>query len=185
MTTTANRFQYSYEDTLEESVEASLAPWGEYFGRAARWRPSAPLLFCGAFCGACFAGLSHTLTAKLVSFAVPIILVLLLTISSKKTRIEGARRQAELLLRKNYNEKRCHVHNISIDEIGVVEMCPCGTDTRNWQAFKRWHETERMIAIEALNKSLYVIPKRVIQREELQALRDLLSKNIPQATPSI
>jgi hypothetical protein len=181
MAATSKTFHYTYEDILDESVEASLAPLGEYFSKASRWRPSVPLLAFGGISGGVLAVLANTVSGKVLSLLVPILLTLLLTISSKQTRIEGARRQVELLLRKNYSEKKCHLHDISIEEKGVVETCPCGTDTRSWQAFRRLHETERMIVIEALNKSLYVIPKRVVPPEELQPLRDFLSQQIQQA----
>lgn len=178
MTSTINSFHYQYEDVLDEFIEASFVPLGEYIARGSKWRPSVPLLVFGGVCGGVLAMLSHSVSGKLFSLLVPIAIVLLLTISSKQTRIEGARRQMELRLRENYAEKKCHVHDFSMDDSGVVETCPCGTEIRKWQAFKRWQETERMFVLQSLNKQLYALPKRVIPPEELQPLREFLSQHI-------
>ncbi len=173
-----SRFHYSYEDDIEESIEAALCMFGAQIEQGAKWRPSVPLLVVGAICGLIGATAGNTAPGKLVGFLLPIVVAALLMISSKETRVLSARKQIELCLRKSYTDKICHIHNLAIDDSGLVETCPCGTDTRKWEAIRRWHETERTIALEAQNKALYTIPKRVVPREELQPLRDLISSHV-------
>jgi hypothetical protein len=178
MTVTTSTFHYSYEDTLEESLEASLVLVRDDLDKASRWRPSVVLLTVGGFIGGIAMGVAKTTTGKLIGLLVPILFSMALSISSKKTRMEAARREYELLLRKQFEDKKCHVHDLSIDDSGLIERCPCGTDTRNWQGIKVWHETEKVIVLQLLNMSYHAIPKRVIPPPELQPLRDFLTQHI-------
>jgi hypothetical protein len=172
------RFHYNYETTLEEWVESSFAALDQDIDRAGKWRPSTPLLIIGGICGGIAVFLASTVSGKLIGLVLPIALAVLLTVSSKQSRLEGVRRRIHSRLSKNYKEKKCHSHDLTMDDSGLVEKCPCGTDTRHWEAIRSWHETERMIVMCAHNRTFYAIPKRIVPSEALQPLREYISRHV-------
>ena len=178
MTATSTSFHFVFETTPEEFIEGALTILHEAITRQSKWRPNVPLILVAAISGAIGSLISETLYGKIVTFLVPIACSALLMISSKQTRIDTARQRIVLGLRKSYDEKKCHNHDLRLDDNGFVETCPCGTDTRNWAAVRRTHETEALIVLETHNKCFYAIPKRVIPTTELQSLRDFIAQHV-------
>jgi YcxB-like protein len=176
--TSKTAFHYVYESTREEFVEGTLALFSREIIERSEWRPSIPLLIAGGIGGAIASTVASTGYAKVVWLLVPIVFTLLLTVSSKQSRIDAERNRIAAALSKSYERKKCQLHDLKLDENGFVESCPCGTDIRNWDAVQEWHETENIIVLQTKNRTGYAIPKRVIPAEELAPLRALVSRHV-------
>lgn len=168
-------FHYVYETTRDEFVEGCMAIVSDEIPLHSKWKPSVPLLLACGIGGGLGSLIVPTLYGRLVCFLTAVGFAMLMMISSKQTRMESVRQNLQIAFSKRYDEKKCHSHDLHLDESGLVETCPCGTDTRNWKAIKRCHETERQIVLESIGKTAYVIPKRVIPSAELQPLRNFLA----------
>lgn len=181
LTSTDSTFRYVYESSREEFIESCTTLFGETIVQQSKWRPSIPLLIATGIAGGATSMMADTIFGKIICFLAPIAVAGLLMISSKQTRVESVRNRIEMALSKNYDDKKCHFHDFHLDDEGFVERCPCGTDTRNWESIRSWHETEKMIVLETLSRTCYAIPKRVIPSAEVQPLRDLISRHVHQS----